>query len=335
MKHFSGSAISRYQVFTLVDGTFVVQWDDKRVQELLTGHYREFDYGSDFGHAVTDYELEQLKSAGRVEHFNRMYVWLYPLPETGRFGRLRVLGQGNRIRAYYLATAQPRSMVERIRGELQSLGLQGELSIKLRDDMVALLDGEGQPFRTLEEAENAQSRLLDQGSDIFSDLSVAFIDKSGKVTANRVLMDGENAKLNLDEIIASQSDTSQVAGRLVVLAVSQDDERKAFGELFVEMELEVKYATTGAETLQLLEDFPADLLVSEFQLPDMHVWQMLGKVKEIEGLRELPILVITDQTNFATTVARVEHLTRPVSIARLRHNVWVTLSHSSPKRHAP
>jgi DNA-binding NtrC family response regulator len=141
------------------------------------------------------------------------------------------------------------------------------------------------------------------------------------------------SRRNLDEIIASQTDTAAIAGKLVVLAVSQDDERRALGDLFDEMQLRVEYARCAAEALRLLEDHPVDLLVSEFQLLDMHVWQMLGKAKEIQHLRELPTMVITDQPDLATMVARVDILTRPVSIARLRHSVWMTLTqpHNSGK----
>jgi response regulator RpfG family c-di-GMP phosphodiesterase len=140
------------------------------------------------------------------------------------------------------------------------------------------------------------------------------------------LMSAGKSCRDLDEIIASQTDTTANTGKLVVLAVSQDDERRAFADLLDEMGLRVKYASCGAEALRLLEDHPVDLLVSEFQLPDMHVWQLLGKAKEIQHLREIPTMVITDQPELATMIARVDFLARPVSIARLRHNISMALA---------
>lgn len=103
MKILSGSAILRVRVFVLADGTSVVQWDEKRVQELLSGQYRHYDHQRDFGHAITDYELNILKSNGRVEHYTQKFVWLFPLPEAGRYQR-KVLDGLSKTRGYYLTT---------------------------------------------------------------------------------------------------------------------------------------------------------------------------------------------------------------------------------------
>jgi hypothetical protein len=64
MKKLSGAAVARQQVFTLSDGSFVVQWDEKNVQELLTGQYRPYDHKKILV-TVTDYELNRLQLAGR------------------------------------------------------------------------------------------------------------------------------------------------------------------------------------------------------------------------------------------------------------------------------
>lgn len=325
MKHFSGSAVPRYQVFTLADGTFVVQWRDTRVQELLTGQYREFDYKSDYGHAITNYELAQLRTSGRVEHFNRHYVWLYPLPEAGRFGQRRVLGRGDRIRAYYLITSFAKNQLNNVKALLTTIDLDEELVARSRDNLVVLLNKSGLPFRTLQDAETAQSLVNERAPNVFDNLAIAFIETSAKASMYKPSMD-DNTKLNLDEIIASQSDTSQIAGQLIVLALKQDDERQAFIDLFSDMQLDVKHALSGYDAIQLLEDHTASLFIMDIELPDIHGWQFISKIREIDKLRELPIMVITDQPNFGTTVAKVDYLVRPVSIARLRHNVWVTIT---------
>lgn len=132
-------------------------------------------------------------------------------------------------------------------------------------------------------------------------------------------------KLNFEEAHTSP-ETSLTRGKTVVIAISHDEERQAFAALFTGMELKVRYATTAAEVMPLLEDHPAHLLVTDMQLPDIHAWKLIQKVREIEALRELPIMVITDQASFGTTVARVDYLIRPVSIARLRQNVFNALA---------
>ncbi|MEQ8674410.1 MAG: response regulator [Aggregatilineales bacterium] len=323
MKKFSGSAISRQQVFTLADGTYVVQWEDKRVQELLSGKYREFDYRADFGHPITDYELKQLRSSGRVEHYNRNYVWLYPLPESGRFGQRRVLGRGNRIRAFYLSTPFAKTQLNMIQSVLGEVGVSEQLSARTRDEVVVILDKGGVPFRTPEDAEQAQDVLKTKSPGLFSELVTAFVETSRQ----RVSSGTNSEKLNLDDIIASQSNTTKFRGRHIVLAVTHEDERNAFSTIFEEMALRVEHATSAGEVLELLEDHDIDLLITEIELADMHAWSMVGKIKEVDSLRELPIMVLADQSNFSMNVAKVDYiLQRPISIAKLRHSVWVALN---------
>lgn len=323
MKKFSGAAIPRHQVFTLADGAYVVQWQEKKVQELLSGHYRDYDHQQEFGHAITDWELKQLKSSGRVEHFNRTYVWLYPLPEAGRFGHRRVLGRGNRIHVYYLATPYPAARLNDVQAVLENIGIVDHFRATTREGSVILVKGEGDLFTEAEEARQAQQFLYANAPKVFGELVVAFLERSKRVTPPS---DQTNGDLSLDAIIASQTNTSRVAGKRVVAALKRDDEREAFGNLFDKMELESAFATSAAEAVQILEDVESDLLIIDIQLPDMHGWQMLSKLREIERLRELPIIVLTDRPNFGMTVAGVSYLQRPISIARLRHNVYMALT---------
>ncbi len=46
----------------------------------MTGQYRDYK-PVDFGHRVTDDELERLKARGVIEDFDQAYVWIYALPE--------------------------------------------------------------------------------------------------------------------------------------------------------------------------------------------------------------------------------------------------------------
>lgn len=323
MKKFSGAAIPRHQVFTLVDGVYVVQWQEKKVQELLTGHYRDYDHQQDFGHAITDWELKQLKTGGRVEHYNRTYVWLYPLPEAGRFGQRRVLGRGDRVHVYYLATPYPAERLADVHGVLEKIGIVERFQATIREGNVILVNGDGELFTTAEDARQAQQFLYANAPRVFGDLVVAFLEQSRRTTQSTAESEGE---LSLDAIIAGQTNISQVAGKRVLAALKREDEREAFGSLFDKMALEASFAASAAEAVQMLEDAPSDLLIIDIQLPDMHGWQMLSKLREIERLRELPILVLTDQPNFGMTVAGVSYLQRPISIARLRHNVYMALT---------
>ncbi len=317
--------MARHQVFVLADGTFVVQWDDKRVQELLSGVYREYDHMRDFGHAITEYELKQLRAAGRVEHYNPKYVWLFPLPEVGRFSR-REMDRGSRVRGYYLATSLPRTEIQRVRQVVEASGFDTVYKVTSRANLVAILGEYGVPFRTLEDAEAAQAQF-EAGADAgLPDTTVAFVEIDLRTLRRMDAAHDAAESSSLDELIASQDDATKVtAGRQVVVAVSDAEERGPISSLFIEMRLDVKLAETAWQALEILEDNDPDLLVMDLQLPDMHGWQLLRKVKEIEALRDLPILIIVDEPSLTMTVAKVDYMTRPVSIARLRLNVWKIL----------
>ena len=95
--------------------------------------------------------------------------------------------------------------------------------------------------------------------------------------------------------------------------------------------MNVRVAGKGGEALEYLEDGHSDLLIMDLKLPDMHGWAMLGKLKEITSLRDLPVIVLAEaaggnQNALALTVAKVDvYLVKPVSKSRLRQNIWLSV----------
>jgi DNA-binding response OmpR family regulator len=118
---------------------------------------------------------------------------------------------------------------------------------------------------------------------------------------------------------------THISGKRVVLVISQEDERQALAHILQGMSLDVKDVSTGATALQLLEDYPVDLLIMDIKPADMHGWQLLSKVNEIADLRQLPIIVITDRGNVQFAGKPIILLLRPLSIAKLKQNVLETL----------
>jgi CheY-like chemotaxis protein len=250
-----------------------------------------------------------------------------PLPENGRFGIRKEMGRGNRIRAYYLSTTLPKSQLENVQAVVDSLMLEPPVQVVPRQNILVIMGQNGAHFPGIAEVEKVQTILYDSASDLFYNLTVAYDEVNARASSFGLsTVESSSDDVTLDELIASQRDTSLTAGRQIVLAVKEEEEREAFNSLFVSMELVVQQAETGGKALELLEDHPADLLLMDLTLPDMHGWQMINKIKEIETLRDLPVMVITDEVNIGMRVARVDYLTRPVSIARLRHNVWKILT---------
>lgn len=167
----NSSQIVRSRVFVLLDGAFVVKWSENRVQELLTGQYRNFER-RDFGAAITDFELNQLKQAGIVEAFDKEYVWLTI------FNEHQQQTAQERFRSYYLHTTLSGSHHAEVTQTLNDLGLMDELHARVREDFVVILGTHGRSFTTFDEAEQMRLHLVDQNPAVFEETVVAFIETS-------------------------------------------------------------------------------------------------------------------------------------------------------------
>lgn len=117
----------------------------------------------------------------------------------------------------------------------------------------------------------------------------------------------------------------------VMIAMGNGDEYEMFTQLLHEMVLRLKinHVTTGHRALLSMEENNPDLLIMDIQLSDIHGWELIGKIREISNLRDLPVVVIADQILFiAPTIGPVVCLSRPISGARLRQNVIEILNGS-------
>ncbi len=335
-KKFSGSAVPRHYVFVLADGTYVVQWAETRVQDLLSGDFIPFTY-DDFGHAVTDGELLKLKGAGRVEHYTRRYIWLFPLPERGRYDKpLKTLERAaDHVRAYYVTTPLPKSQLKKVRALISShQNFDTPIEPRRRDDIVAIFGQDGQPFPSFQEAEDVLQQLLGAADAVFAGSAVALLELSLKRDTSQLTMfenDGGPEMLNLDEIIGSQTDTTATKGKMAVVIGTEEPEEKAeiHKLLTEELEMKVEVAKSGQQALPLLEDCDPQIAIMDLELSDTHGWAFIKKVREVDSLRNLCFIVVSNDPQdvvFALKVAKVTaYFPRPLNLKRLRQKIWTTL----------
>ncbi len=332
----SGFSVARHLITVLGDGSTVVQWGDARVQDVLTGEYRSLGR-FDYGRPVTDSELEQLHMAGRVDRYNRAYVWLMELPEQDRFPELQTQERSQRrVRAFYLNTTLPEDHIDDVRIRLYSLGLSADYTVASHGGLVAIMRPDGSPFPDIKAAENAQRELVLQAYDLFKESAVAFIDTASSYEDDDPKMRTMDLT-NLGAIIASQTDLTLTLGKHAVLAVADDVIREPMRELLTEMGIEALLADKANDVLALLEDSKPDLLVVDLQLADMHAWELIAKAREIAGLENLLTAVIAPPTSsearqqaFGSTLAQVDaYLACPFSMARFRLSIWLAFKHQA------
>jgi CheY-like chemotaxis protein len=325
----SGSPVPRHQVFVLGDGNPVVQWSESRVQDIYSGRVLEYDY-SLFGHPISDFELEQLKSLGLVEQFNRQYVWVYALPEQGRFIGLRTIeGKSAQSRSYYLNTTLPESDLDEVVALLEERGASEMFTITAYEGIVAVLGYDWSTYATIDEAEAARQALVEI-SLLFESTAVAFVEVPTMQSA------AEEGSLDLDALIASQSANPVTEDKRAVIVCRDDAERWKVESVLSGLHMNVQALGNGSEALQFLEECVAteylpDMLVMDVHLDDMHGWEMLSRVRELHPLDSLPVIALADDASdedsmMALNVAGVQlYLARPLNMALLRQSVYETL----------
>ena len=76
----TGTPFPRQFVLMLDDGRVVLDWGNGLYQDVYSGDFTE-DLGSLISHTIHEDELELLKRAGRVDHFDHMQVYFLGLRE--------------------------------------------------------------------------------------------------------------------------------------------------------------------------------------------------------------------------------------------------------------
>ncbi len=330
VKLHNGTAVPRYFVMVTGSGDFVVQLTGKHWQDMLTGHFVEIA-DMQQNRPVTDPELDQLKAAGRVEHYTRSYVWVYGMPEPHVTDpTLQADPDDDHVfRVFYVQTFLPYSRLAQLKAVLERANFLERLTLDSRHEQIIILALDGMFFAHFDAAAALLDHLNSLSPDIFKQAVVAFADIAPE--QNQLVHELDEGAGDLRTIIAAQTDTSLTAGKHVVVALDAKDDQQFVRELCDELEMRVQATASGNEALSLLEDGHNDLLIMSLDLPDMHGWEFLAKLKEITELRQMPVIVISEnaapsEQSLALTVAKVDiYLVKPVSRARLRHNIWMLL----------
>ncbi|MDZ4766044.1 MAG: response regulator [Chloroflexota bacterium] len=328
-RHRSSAAVPRHTVFVLNDGTVVVQWDERRVQALISGAFLDY-HGRHDGRPVLDSDLARMKALGCVDHFDRQFVWLYALPEGGRFDQLRTQEHSlSRVRRYYLTTMLPASELDALHGLLHDVGLMECYVPRAVEDELAIFGKGGAPFRGLKDAEKAARELAQIAPDALGTVAVAFMEIEREPA--QMDLESDTGTLDLNALIASQDEQAVFVGKRALIVCPVDECACAI-QVLTEFGVAFQIATTAIEALRLMEEGHPDLLVMDLHLPDMHGWQMLGKAREMERTGGMRVIALADENSddgdqaFALTVARVDSLlTKPLGASRLRRSVWAAL----------
>lgn len=158
--------VPRNRLFVLLDGTFVVQWEEHRVQDLLDGRYRPYST-ADYGSEINNWELEQLRKAGIIAAYDDALVQVCASPS---------LTTEMPSRAYYLHTTLAKSLYPDVVTAIAAQGLEHRFSVRVQDQFVVIRGKNGVPFKSFDEAEKARETLLQTPGDVLAETVVAFVE---------------------------------------------------------------------------------------------------------------------------------------------------------------
>ncbi len=159
--------VPRSRVFVTLDGLFVVQWEQNRVQDLLSGKYHPYS-DERFGSAVTDWELNQLKSKSIVEQYDSDYVYLTLRPDE------TVNPLANR--SFYIYTHIEKSQQKWVEQQLADAGFEERFVVRVRDQYIAIRGQAGATFSDFMVAERERELLAQKLPDLFSEAAIAFVE---------------------------------------------------------------------------------------------------------------------------------------------------------------
>jgi hypothetical protein len=157
--------VPRTRIFVLVDGTFVVQWEQNRVQDLLTGKYHPYSEDK-FGSPISDWELNQLQSKGIIQRYDTELVYLSSMPKT-----LTTTG-----RTFYINTRMSKTNLKELDNLLALADLRDKLSVRSQEYYLIIRGQNGSAFTSYEEATRARELLLKQLPEVASNFVIAFVE---------------------------------------------------------------------------------------------------------------------------------------------------------------
>jgi two-component system chemotaxis sensor kinase CheA len=108
----------------------------------------------------------------------------------------------------------------------------------------------------------------------------------------------ERAQLNLQPVVSSKG-TSPAAARPPSVLVVDDSlmVRELQRSMLERAGYSVTTASDGAEALALLNETPADLLVTDIEMPNMDGFELLRAVRGDSRLANTPVLIVTSRTS--------------------------------------
>lgn len=105
-----------------------------------------------------------------------------------------------------------------------------------------------------------------------------------------------------------------------------DTTRKLLSYIIRERGYRIISATNGIEALEVMAADPADLIVTDLNMPQMDGYELSKSLRGQDSTREIPIIMVTTEAGEADRKAGLEagvttYLSKPISPQRLLYEI--------------
>jgi chemosensory pili system protein ChpA (sensor histidine kinase/response regulator) len=97
-------------------------------------------------------------------------------------------------------------------------------------------------------------------------------------------------------LMIAPSEEESYEGRRVLVVDDSLSVRKYLSNFFSSKNLKVYTASNGSEALKELEATEVELIVADLEMPLMHGYELVSRIRTIEKLRHIPIIVLTSRS---------------------------------------
>jgi two-component system response regulator VicR len=122
-----------------------------------------------------------------------------------------------------------------------------------------------------------------------------------------------------------------------VVVIEDDPEMIELVKLILTKEgFQVSGATGGKDGLKIIEQFKPDIVLLDLMMPDMDGWEVYQSMKTNEGMKTIPVIIITAKAQsidkvLGLHIAKVDdYITKPFSPSELASSVRKVLADARP-----
>ncbi|NDJ86865.1 MAG: response regulator [Chloroflexi bacterium] len=318
--------VPRSSVFTLEDGTWVVQRSVDRVQELLTGQERSFS-SMDISFEISDPELDILVAQSVIHQYDEFFIWLDRALTDKSTQDNSVEG----LTFYYVSIALEVSQIDLVRARLEEAGLTDRYEAAERNGHIAIMRLHEEPFIRLGHAEDAQTLLMPFMQSLETQLAieqVSFDSSSLPAIWPEPLPPSDTLPL-------IRRSAPEIKAKSVICIDNERRTHQLVSQISEELGAILVSAYTGKDGTTLIQDADPALIVMDLKLPDMHGYEIVAYVRNNPELAHIPIVIVSTLDSeadraLAFTVAEAkDYIVKPLNTNELRRRIWRELNQNT------